>query len=338
MSVGLAGRLDRAVDTVVALDDAGLDMAWVGEGYGFDAPTLLGYLAARTRHVELGPGILSIYSRSPATLAQTAAGLDHLTGGRALLGLGTSGPRVVEGWHGVAFDRPVARTREIIEVCRQVWRRERVTHDGVFTLPLPPGQGSGLGRPIRLNMAPVRDRIPIYVAALGPANVEMTAEVADGWLGFLWLPEKAAEVWGPALARGAARRAEDLGPLEVVAGGTIAIGDDVSRLRELARPRLALYIGGMGERGSNFYNSLVCRYGYEAEAARIQDLYLEGKTKEAEAAVPADLLEKTSLIGPAGYVRERIAAYRDSGVTVLSVDPLGDDPVGVFEQVKAWAS
>ena len=338
MSVGLAGQFDRAVQTVVALDKAGLDMAWVGEGYGFDAPTLLGYLAARTDHVELGPGILSIYSRSPALLAQTAAGLDYVSGGRALLGLGTSGPQVIEGWHGVAFDQPVARTREIIEVCHQVWRRERVSHNGVFTLPLPPGQGTGLGRPIRLNSRPVRERIPIYVASLGPRNVEMTAEVADGWLGFLYLPERAAATWGPALARGTARRAADLAPLEVVAGGTVAIGDDVAHLRDLARPRLALYIGGMGARGSNFYNDVVRRYGYEEEAARIQDLYLDGKVNEAEAAVPADLLEKTSLIGPAGYVRERIAAYRETGVTVLSVDPLGDDPVTVLEQVKTWAA
>jgi F420-dependent oxidoreductase-like protein len=338
MSVGLFGRFDQAVRTVVTLDKAGLDMAWVGEGYGFDAPTLLGYLAALTEHVELGPGILSVYSRSPAMVAQTAAGLDYVSGGRALLGLGTSGPRVIEGWHGVPFEHPVARTREIIEVCRQVWRRERLTHDGVFTLPLPPGQGTGLGRPIRLNSEPVRERIPIYVASLGPRNVEMTAEVADGWLSLWYLPERAADVWGAALASGKARRAPDLAPLEVVAGGTVAIGDDVAHLRDLARPRLALYIGGMGGRGSNFYNDLVARYGYEAEAARIQDLYLDGKVGEAAAAVPAELLEKTSLIGPAGFVKDRIAAYRDNGVTVLSIDPLGDDPVPVLEQVRAWAA
>jgi F420-dependent oxidoreductase-like protein len=338
MSVGLAGTFDQTVERVVTLDRAGLDMAWVGEGYGFDAATMLGYLAARTDHVELGPGILSIYSRTPAMLAQTGAGLDYVSGGRALLGLGTSGPQVIEGWHGVPFERPVARTREIIEVCRQVWRRERLVHDGVFTVPLPPGQGTGLGRPIKLNSYPVRDRIPIYVAALGPANVEMTAEVADGWLLFMYLPEKAASVWGDALARGGARRSPELAPLEVVAGGTVAIGDGIEHLRDLARPRWALYLGGMGARGHNFYNDLARRYGYEAEAEAIQALYLEGRRDEAAAAVPSELLEKTSLIGPAGYVKERIAAYRETGVTVLTIDPLGPDPVGILEQVKTWAA
>ncbi|HLY84594.1 MAG TPA: LLM class F420-dependent oxidoreductase [Acidimicrobiales bacterium] len=338
MSVGLAGDFGKTVERVVALDKAGLDMALVGEGYGFDAATMMGYLAAKTEHVQIGAGILSIYSRTPAMIAQTAAGLDYLSGGRAILGLGTSGPQVIEGWHGVPFDRPMQRTRDIIDICRQVWRRERLTHEGAFTVPLPPGQGTGLGKPIRLNVHPVRDRIPIYVASLGPNNVEMTAEVADGWLLFLYLPERADSVWGSALARGTAKRSADLAPLEVHAGGTVAIGDGIEHLRDLARPRVALYVGGMGARGSNFYNDLARRYGYEAEAERIQALYLDGKRQEAEAAVPAELLEKTSLIGPAGYVKDRIAAYRDTGVTVLSIDPLGEDPVKVLEQVKEWAA
>jgi F420-dependent oxidoreductase-like protein len=338
MSVGLAGDFGKTVEQVVALDKAGLDMALVGEGYGFDAATMMGYLAAKTENVQIGAGILSIYSRTPAMIAQTAAGLDYLSGGRAILGLGTSGPQVIEGWHGVPFDRPMQRTRDIIDICRQVWRRERLIHEGAFTVPLPPGQGTGLGKPIRLNVHPVRDRIPIYVASLGPNNVEMTAEVADGWLLFLYLPERAGSVWGSALARGTAKRQAGLGPLEVHAGGTVAIGDGIEHLRDLARPRVALYVGGMGARGSNFYNDLARRFGYEAEAERIQALYLDGKRQEAEAAVPAELLEKTSLIGPAGYVKDRIAAYRDTGVTVLSIDPLGEDPVKVLEQVKEWAA
>jgi len=336
MSVGLAGDFGKTVERVVALDKAGLDMALVGEGYGFDAATMMGYLAAKTEHVQIGAGILSIYSRTPAMIAQTAAGLDYLSGGRAILGLGTSGPQVIEGWHGVPFDRPMQRTRDIIDICRQVWRRERLTHEGAFTVPLPPGQGTGLGKPIRLNVHPVRDRIPIYVASLGPKNVELTAEVADGWLLFLYMPERADAVWGAALASGKAKRSADLAPLEVQAGGAVAIGDDVEHLRERARPNVTFYVGGMGAKGTNFYNDLARRYGYEAEAEKIQDLYLAGHRDEAAAAVPDELLEKTSLIGPEGYVKERISALAEAGVTVLSVTPMGPDPVKLVEQVRTW--
>ena len=313
-------------ETVAAWEQDGLDVAWVAEAYGFDAPTVMGYLAARTSRLHIGSAILPIYSRTPALLAQTAAGLDAISGGRAILGLGASGPQVVEGWHGVAYDRPLARTREVIGICRRVWRRETLTAEGLYRLPLPPGEGTGLGKPLKLLTHPVRDRIPIYVASLGDRNVRMTAEIADGWLPFLYDPQRAGDVWGDALAAGRAKRAADLGPLEVVAGGPLAIGPDVTGLRDLARPLVALYVGGMGAKGRNFYHDLLCRYGYAAEADRIQELYLAGRKAEAAAAVPADLLERTSLIGPESYVRDRVQAYRDAGVTVLNVTPLGDDP------------
>jgi F420-dependent oxidoreductase-like protein len=331
-----AGDAKRLIDELVRWEAAGLDVVWVAEAYGFDAPTLMGYIAARTERVQIGSGILPIYSRTPALIAQTAAGLDAVSDGRAILGLGASGPQVVEGWHAVPYDKPVGRTREIIEICRAAWRRERLVHDGLYTIPLPAEQGTGLGKPLKLLTHPVRERIPIHVASLGDAHVRLTPELADGWLPIFFVPEKAADVWGDALAAGAAKRPAELGPLDVVAGGPLAIGDDVTGLRDLARPMLALYIGGMGARGRNFYNDLVRRYGYEAEAATIQDLYLAGRKDEAAAAVPAELLEQTSLVGPAGYVRERIEAYRAAGVTTLNVMPMGSDPVRQLALVKEW--
>ena len=313
-------------DDVAAWEQDGLDVVWVSEAYGFDAPTVMGYLAARTSRVHIGSAILPIFSRTPALLAQTAAGLDAMSGGRAILGLGASGPQVIEGWHGVAYDRPLARTREVIDICRRVWRRETLTNDGLYRLPLPPGEGTGLGKPLKILTHPVRDRIPIHVASLGDRNVRMTAEIADGWLPFLYDPQRAGDVWGDALAAGRAKRSADLGPLEVVAGGPLAIGPDVTGLRDLARPLIALYVGGMGAKGRNFYHDLLCRYGYPDEADRIQDLYLAGRKAEAAAAVPAELLERTSLIGPESYVRDRVQEFRDAGVPVLNVAPLGDDP------------
>lgn len=326
------------IEQAVALEKVGLDRVWVAEAYGFDAPTLLGYLAARTERVEIGAGILPIYSRTPALLAQTAAGLDAVSGGRAILGLGASGPQVVEGWHGLPYDRPLGRTREVVDILRRAWRRERVTHDGIYQIPLPAERGTGLGKALKLLAPPLREEIPIYIAALGTKNVRMTAEIGDGWLPFLFVPEKAKQVWGDALAEGRARRAVARGPLEIVAGGLLAIGDDVTHLRELARPTLTLYIGGMGAKGRNFYNDLVRRYGYESEAEEVQDLYLAGRKEEAAAAVPDELLEQTTLIGPPAYVRERVAAYQEAGVTDLSVTPIGEDSGRDIGQLKEWLS
>ena len=336
---GTPAELSAAAGRVAELEHAGLDVVWVAEAYSFDAPSLMGYLAARTERVQIGAAILPIYTRTPTLLAMTAAGIDALSDGRCILGLGASGPQVIEGFHGVAYDAPLARTREVIEICRQVWRREPVVHEGAhYRIPLPSGEGTGLGKPLKLINRPVRADVPIYIAALGPKNVELTAEVADGWLPLFWVPEKAAEVFGPSLAAGSAARPAERGPLEIAAGGLVAIGDDVTRIRELSRPMVALYVGGMGARGRNFYNALARRYGYEKEAELIQDLYLDGKTEDAAAAVPNDFLEKINLVGPAGYVRERLAAFRESGVTMLNITPVGDDPVRIVEQLKEWTA
>ena len=335
VQVGYAAGIKEAVDQLVELEKVGADLVWVAEAYGIDAVSVMGYIAARTERIKIGAGILPLYSRTPTLLAMTAAGVDYLSDGRCVLGLGASGPQVIEGWHGVPYDKPIARTREIVDICRQVWRRERVEHDGdCYTLPLPPDQGTGLGKPLKMIFHPTRDRIPIYVAALGPKNVEVTAQIAEGWMPILFVPEKAKDVWGEALAKGAANRAPELPPLEICGGGLLVIGDDVEGIRELARPGLALYIGGMGARGRNFYNDLVRRYGYEEEAERIQDLYLDGRKDEAAAAVPAELLEATTLVGPRGYVAERVAAYKEAGVTTLNVTPVSADPVRTMEELQ----
>ncbi|PSK45519.1 putative coenzyme F420-dependent oxidoreductase [Streptomyces sp. 111WW2] len=325
-----------AADRAAALESAGLDAVWVAEAYGFDSPTIMGYLAARTERMRIGSAVLNVYSRSPALIAQTAAGLDALTGGRALLGIGASGPQVVEGWHGRRYDRPLGRTREAIELSRRIWRREVIEHRGITDLPLPPEKGGTLGKPLKLLTHPVRDTIPVYVAALGPANVRMTAELADGWLPFLYAPEHAAQVWGPSLAEGAAKRDPALGPLAVVAGGLLAVDDDAEAVHDLMRPTVALYVGGMGAPGRNFYHDLICSYGYEAAAAAIQEHYLAGRRKEAETAVPAELLARICLAGPEGHVRERVEAFRESGVTMLNVTPVGADPARLIERVRGW--
>ncbi|HLX89768.1 MAG TPA: LLM class F420-dependent oxidoreductase [Acidimicrobiales bacterium] len=329
--------IKESADHVADLERAGLDIVWVAEAYGLDAPSQMGYIAARTERLEIGSAILPIYSRTPVLLAQTAAGIDALSDGRFILGLGASGPQVIEGWHGVPYTKPLERTREIINICRRVWRREVVTNDGLYRIPLPADEGTGLGKPLKLINHPVRSAIPIWVAAMGPKNVAMAAEVADGWFPFLYVPERAAEVWGDALAEGGATRSPDLGPLDIAAGGLAAIGDGLEHLRELARPMAALYIGGMGAKGRNFYNTLTRRYGYEKEAEDIQELYLSGKKEDAAALVPDELLERTSLVGPPGYVKERIAAYKEAGVTVLNVTAIGPDALSTIEKLKEWS-
>jgi F420-dependent oxidoreductase-like protein len=324
-----SGGFRKAAADVAEFEKAGLDLVWVAEAYGLDGPSLMGYIAALTETVEIGSAILPIFTRTPTLIAMTAAGIDTLSDGRFHLGLGSSGPQVIEGFHGVPFNAPIGRTREIVDVCRQVWKREApLVHEGTYySMPLPPDQGTGLGKALKIIAHPVRPAIPIWVAALGEMNVAMTAEVADGWIPMMFMPEKAREIWGSALDAGAAKRDPSLGPLQITTGGLLAIGEgeDVVALRELSRPMVALYVGGMGAKGKNFYNDVVRRYGFEEEAEQIQNLYLDGKKQEAEALVPAELLEATSLCGPESYVAERIAAYAEAGVTHLQVTPM---PVG----------
>jgi F420-dependent oxidoreductase-like protein len=342
MQIEYAGGHLESARRVADLERAGLDIAWVAEAYSFDAVSYMGFLAAKTERVQIGAGILPIYSRTPTLIAMTAAGLDALSGGRFVLGLGASGPQVIEGFHGVPYDRPLGRTREIVDICRTVWKREdKLVHDGpIYHVPLPAGQGTGLGKPLKIINHPVRPAIPIYVASLGEKNVALTAEIADGWLPLFFVPDKADAAFGDALKAGLAKRDPALGPLDICAGGLVAIGEEseVGHLRDLARPQVALYVGGMGSREQNFYNALVRRYGWEAEAAEIQDLYLSGKKAEAEAAVPAELLELINLVGPESYLKERLAAFREAGVTVLNITPLGPNPTEIVEKLKTWTA
>ncbi|HEY1617738.1 MAG TPA: LLM class F420-dependent oxidoreductase [Streptosporangiaceae bacterium] len=341
MALNYAGGFAETVVELADYEKAGLDIVFVPEAYSFDAVSQLGYIAARTQRLEIASGILQIYTRTPTLTAMTAAGLDYVSDGRFVLGLGASGPQVIEGWHGVPYDAPIGRTREVIEICRAVWRRERVQYAGKhYSIPLPADQGTGLGKPLKLINHPVRERIPIVIAALGPKNVAMAAELAEGWEPIFYYPEKAAGVWGESLAAGAARRDPTLPPLDIIAQAPLAIGEEVRGLLDFGRPLLALYIGGMGARGRNFYNDLAVRYGYEQEAAAIQDAYLGGRKEEAAALVPASLLEGTALVGPRSLVAERVAAMRESGVTTLNVAPLAEthaDRVALIEQIRDLA-
>ena len=334
-----AGNPRDAADQVTQWEKAGLDTIWVAEAYGFDSPTLMGYLAAKTETIEIGSAILNVYSRTPGAILQTAAGLDNVSGGRAVIGLGASGPQVIEGFHGLPYDKPLARTKEVIDIVRAGLRRESLQSDGIFSLPLSKERGgSGLGKPLKILTRPERKSIPLFIAALGAKSVEGAAEYADGWLPFLYHPEKASEVWGKALAAGTAKRSADLGPLEVAAGGMVAIGEDVKGMLDFARPMYALYVGGMGARGKNFYNDLACQYGYEKEAKEIQDLYLDGHKRDAEAKVPLEWLEAANLVGPASYVKERLAAFKESGVTNLQIAPATEDPAATIATIKEWIS
>jgi F420-dependent oxidoreductase-like protein len=330
-----SGGFHQTAAEIRELESAGLDLATVAEVYTFDAVSQLGYLAAVTDRVELMSGIFPIYSRTPALTAMTAAGLDFVSDGRFTLGLGASGPQVIEGWHGVPYDAPLQRTREVVEICRQVWRRERLVHEGPkYTVPLPAEQGTGLGKPLKLINTPVRDRIPVMLAALGPKNVELAAEIAEAWEPIFFMPERAGSVWGDSLTAGKAKRDPALGDLQIVVGVPVAIGDDAEPMLDLVRPQLALYIGGMGARGRNFYNDLARRYGYEDEARTIQDLYLDGKKDEAAAAVPEELVRAVSLVGPESHVAERVAAFRGAGVTTLVLQPLDDSPESRLRTVE----
>jgi F420-dependent oxidoreductase-like protein len=341
MNLSYAGGFKESVQQIVDLEQAGLDIVWVPEAYSFDAISQMGYLAAKTDRIQIGSGIVNVFSRTPALMAMTFAGLDYVSDGRIICGLGASGPQVVEGFHGVPYEKPMQRIKEYIEICRRVWRREVLVYDGkTVQVPLPEGEGTGLGRPLKLINHPVRANIPIWWASLMGLSVAATAELADGWLPVMFIPERADRVWGDDLRAGLAKRSPDLGPLEISAGGIVAIGEDLvgdkaDRIRDMARPSTALYVGGMGARGKNFYNDVARRYGFVDEAIEIQDLYLSGEKDAAAAKVPAEWLEKSSLVGPASYVAERVAAYKEAGVTVLSVSAAGPEAVKTIEQLRS---
>jgi F420-dependent oxidoreductase-like protein len=291
----------------------GFSSVWAAEAWGTDAVTVLAWIAAVTSRIEIGSAIMQIPGRTPANTAMTAATLDLMSGGRFILGLGTSGPQVVEGWHGQPWGQPLGKTREYVEIVRAALRREVVEHEGEhYRIPYAGPGATGLGKPLKLMLRPLRAEIPIYLAAIGPRNVALAAEIADGWLPIFVDPERFDGAFGASLA--GAREG-----FEIAASVTVLVGDDVPALRDALKPYLALYVGGMGSKGKNFYNSLMRRYGWEAEAERIQELYLAGHQREAIAAVPDELVDAVSLVGPKERIRDRLAVWEETPVTTLNV-------------------
>ncbi|HET9508482.1 MAG TPA: LLM class F420-dependent oxidoreductase [Gaiellaceae bacterium] len=292
-------------------DRLGFHSVWTSEAWGADAVTVASWLAATTEQIGIGTAIMQMPARTPAATAMTVATLDQLSGGRVLLGLGTSGPQVVEGWHGVPWGKPLGRTREYVEIVRAALRRETLEHHGPhYDIPYSGEGATGLGKPLKLILKPLRREVPIYLAALGPKNVALAAEIADGWLPIFCSPERLRDVHGPSLE--SAPDGFDIAPLVL----TVLI-DDVAAGRDFLKPVLALYVGGMGARGQNFYNRLACRYGYEDAARRIQDLYLDGHKREAAAAVPDELVDEIALVGPKERIADRLDAWRECGATTL---------------------
>ncbi len=340
LNLGYWGAGNDAENLVLAqeADRIGYDVCWAAEAYGSDAPTVLTWVAAQTRRIDVGAAVMQIPARTPAMTAMTAATLDTLSGGRFRLGLGVSGPQVSEGWHGVRFAKPLGRTREYVDVVRMALRREAVAYQGEhFTLPLPDGPGKA----IRLTVHPARASIPLYLAAVGPKNLQLTGEIADGWLAIFYSPEHAALSLDPlregrrTSGRGTAENPLD--GFDVVPTVPVVIADDVEAAAAPLRSYAALYIGGMGSREQNFYNALARRMGFEAEAERIQDLYLARQPRDAAAAVPSAFIDGTSLIGPLPRIRDRLQAYADAGVTTLTISPYAPTLEGRVSTLRAVA-
>jgi F420-dependent oxidoreductase-like protein len=329
-----AAQLHGNLALAAEADRLGYDVVWVAEAYGSDAVSMLGAIAVTTDRIHLGSAVMQIPGRTPAMTAMTAATLDQISAGRFRLGLGPSGPQVSEGWHGVRFGRQLQRTREYVDVVRKALARERVEYDGeTIELPLPDGPGKAL----KLTIAPVQDRIPIYIAAIGPKNVTLVGEIADGWLPVFFSPEHVSE-FRPLLEEGAAKSGRSIDDgFDISPTVNVLISDDRDAARDAMRPVLALYVGGMGSREKNFYNQLVRRYGFEDAAQEVQDLYLDGKKDEAAAALPGELIDAVSLAGPPDVVRDRLAVYRDAGVGTLQISPMAFDFDGRLAQLRQVA-
>jgi F420-dependent oxidoreductase-like protein len=319
LNVGYSGaQLAIDMDLVREAERLGFHSVWTAEAYGSDAVTPLAWIGGQTRTIRLGSAIMQMAARTPAMTASTATSLDQLSGGRFLLGLGVSGPQVVEGWHGQPFGKPLTRTREYVEIVRAIWARERpLEHQGEhYQIPYRGPGATGLGKPLRSILH--GRQIPIYIAATRPKSVAQAAEIADGWLA-VWYSPYRTKFYGEALEAGFRRAGggKSLASFDVAPAVTVIQGDDVQACLDFVKPMLALYVGGMGARGKNFYNELACRYGFEAAAKKIQDLYLDGRKAEATAAVPNELADEVSLVGPPARIRDRLAPWREAGVTTL---------------------
>jgi F420-dependent oxidoreductase-like protein len=333
INLGYSGaQMGDILPLVRLADRIGVDSVWAAEAYGSDAVTVLSYLAGRTERIALGSAILQMPARTPANTAMTAMTLDALSGGRVILGLGVSGPQVVEGWHGVAYGRPLTRTREYVEIVRRAIARTEplAFHGEEYRIPYDGPDATGLGKPLKSIMHPVRDRIPIYLAAIGPRNVALTAEIADGWMPIFYAPEQ-EDAFAEHLQAGYDAGGREPGSCQIAVTVMVAAGDDVDACRDRLRPQLALYIGGMGSRETNFYNDLAVRYGYEQAAATIQEAFLDGRRDEAVAAVPDELVDEVSLVGPLDRIIDRVEAWRASNVDTLI---LGTDQPEVVQALR----
>lgn len=315
-----AGKMDLPVELVQEADRLGVDVVWAAEAYGSDAVTPLAWLGALTENIKLGTAIMQMPGRTPANAAMTAMTLNQLSNGRFLMGLGLSGPQVVEGWHGESYKRPLTRSREYVEIVRKIFRREdRLTYDGkLYQIPYQGDDATGLGKPLKSTLNAQPD-IPIYLAAIGPKNVELTAEIADGWLPIFFSPQKFEAIYGPHITSGLAKAGKDMNDLDIAPSVSVVLTDNLGVGYNMLRPMLALYIGGMGAKGRNFYTDLTARYGYEGAANEIQDLYLSGRKGEAMAKVPADLIDEIALVGPRERIKERLQLWIDSPVTTLNM-------------------
>ncbi|MBM3674459.1 MAG: LLM class F420-dependent oxidoreductase [Actinobacteria bacterium] len=313
--------LARAVNLAQEADRLGYHSAWTAEAYGTDAITPITWLMAHTERINFGSAIMQMPARTPAMTAMTAVTLDTMSGGRFLLGLGLSGPQVVEGWHGQPYGKPLVKTREYVDIVRTILRREGpLEHHGAhYDIPYSGPDATGLGKPLKIIMHPPRADIPIYLASIGPKNVELTAEIANGWLPIFFSPYRFRDTYGAAIDAGFAKAdgGKSLADFDVAPTVSVIVGDDLDALRGFVKPMVALYVGGMGARGRNFYNDLACRYGFEGAAKEIQDLYLDGKKREATAAVPDELVDEISLIGPKERIAEALDVWRESGITTL---------------------
>ena len=333
---GLGLTAEQQLAIVREAEAAGFDSVWAAEAYGSDTATVLAWLGANTERIKLGSAIFQMPARTPAMTAMTAATIDNISNGRMLLGIGSSGPQVAEGWHGQPFAKQLQRTREYVAIVRMALARERVDFDGeIYTLPIPDGPGKAL----KLTIGPVQERIPIYIAAIGPKNTQLTGEIADGWLPTFFSPEHVDEFRGlleeGAACNGNGKKIDE--SFDIAPNVNVAIDDDIDRAHDAMRPFFALYVGGMGSRDKNFYNALVRRYGFEDAAQEVQDLYLDGKKDEAAAALPAELIDRVSLCGPKARVAERLAVYRDAGVGTLVCSPMAFDVDGRTRMIRELA-
>lgn len=339
MRIGLnigysAGRIELPLALIQEADRLGVYAVWTAEAYGSDAVTPLAWIGAQTEHIKLGTAIMQMPARTPANTAMTAMTLNQLSGGRFLLGLGLSGPQVVEGWHGVGYRRPLARTREYVDIVRAIFQREvPLAYNGaIYQIPYRGKDSTGLGKPLKSTLNAQPD-IPIYLASIGPNNVELTAELADGWLPIFFSPQRYAETYQVSVDAGLAKAGKSLANFDIAPSVAVVLEDNMEIAYNMVRPMLALYIGGMGAKGKNFYYDLAVRYGFEAAANEIQELYLARRQGEAMMKVPAELIDEVALVGPRGRIRERLSLWQNSPITTLNVMPMGSDPIATLQAI-----